>query len=557
MPRCGSRGIIFFTAVAVTVLGAAPRAQSSGHPKRDATLNRHVYGSVRVIIRAQPGQSDAVASSLTQRGRSVYRKHSVIDAVTASVTDSDLDALDADPNVVGISTDAVLIAHPGWQSGTASTAATASTLLDTLGLPAGDISGKGVGIGVIDSGIDLNGDFAGVSFVDFTASTNNAYDDFGHGTHVSGLIASKGSQSQGPGGALYSGIAPKARIVMLKALDARGVGRTSTVIAAIEYAIVNRGALGIDVLNLSLGHPIFEPAATDPLVQAVEAASNAGITVIVAAGNVGRNPLTGVVGYAGILSPGNAPSAITVGALDTNNTASRLDDAVTPYSSRGPTWYDAEVKPDIVAPGHNLVSDVAVGSTLYLEHPDRLVTAKSNTARFMRMSGTSMASAVASGVAALVIDAARTASGKSPPPATVKAILGYTALPLSNTDTLTQGHGSINPAGAVALASAVDPSAPPQAWETSSLPPPQTTIGGDTLTWSQAFDFSPEIVWGTGRDGDEIVWGTNTVWGLEIVWGTGSTDGDEIVWGTGTDGDEIVWGTILIWGLTIVWGTGF
>jgi serine protease AprX len=554
MQRSGSKAFIFFTAIALAALGAAPHAQSAAYPKRDTTLTRHVYGSVRVIVRTQPGQADAVANTLAQRGRNVYRKHSVINAVSASVTDADLNALDADPNVISISTDAVLIAKPGWQN---STSATASTLLDTLGLPApGDITGKGVGIGIVDSGISINGDFAGVTFVDFTASTNAAYDDYGHGTHVSGLIASKGSQSQGSSGALYSGIAPRARIISLKALDSHGVGRTSTVIAAIEYAIANRASLGIDVINLSLGHPIFEPAATDPLVQAVEAASNAGITVIVAAGNVGWNPLTGVVGYAGILSPGNAPSAITVGAVDTKNTTSRLDDAVTPYSSRGPTWLDAEVKPDIVAPGHNLVSDVAVGSTLYLEHPDRLVTAKSNTAKFMRMSGTSLASAVASGVAALVIDAARTASGKSPSPSVVKAILGYSALPLANTDALTQGHGEINAAGAIALASSIDPSVPPQTWAPESLPPPQTTIGGDTQTWSQSFDFSPEIVWGTGSDGDEIVWGTNTVWGLEIVWGTGS-DGDEIVWGTGSDGDEIVWGTILIWGLTIAWSSGF
>ena len=553
MSKFRSNASIFFTAIAVAALSAAPHSESGAHPKRDSTLGRHVYGSVHVIVRTQPGQADVVANTLAQRGRTIYRKHSVINAVSASVTDSDLSALDADPNVLSISTDAVLIARPGWQNGTTTAV---STLLDTLGLPAGDVSGKGVGIGIVDSGIDLNGDFSGVSFADFTVSSTHAYDDYGHGTHVSGLIASKGAQSQGSSGTLYSGIAPKARVIMLKALDAHGVGRTSTVIAAIEYAIANRAALGVDVLNLSLGHPIFEPASTDPLVQAVEAASRAGITVVVAAGNVGRNPLTGAVGYAGILSPGNAPSAITVGAVDTNNTTSRLDDAVTPYSSRGPTWYDADVKPDLVAPGHNLVSDVAVGSTLYLEHPDRLVTAKTNTARFMRMSGTSMASAVASGVAALVIDAARTATGQSPSPAVVKAILGYTALPLADTDALTQGHGEINAAGAVALASAIDPAAAPATWAPESLPPPQTTIGADTLPWSQTLALSKEIVWGTGRDGDEIVWGTNTVWGLEIVWGTG-TDGDEIVWGTGSDGDEIVWGTILIWGLTIVWGTGF
>src|SRR5204863_9634132 len=173
--------------------------------------------------------------------------------------------------------------------------------------------------------------------------------------HVSGLIAGKGTQSNG----LYAGVAPKARLISLKALDAHGVGRTSTVIAAIDYAIANRAALGIDVLNLSLGHPILEPAATDPLVQAVERATEAGVVVVAAAGNYGKNPTTGVPGYGGITSPGNAPSAITVGAVNIQNTVSRGDDRIPDYSSAGPTWYDAFVKPDVVSPGHNIVAAAA------------------------------------------------------------------------------------------------------------------------------------------------------------------------------------------------------
>ena len=85
---------------------------------------------------------------------------------------------------------------------------------------------------------------------------------------------------------------------------------------------------------------LLEPAATDPLVQAVELAVRAGIVVVVSAGNYGINPQTGLPGYAGILSPGNAPSAITVGALMTGDTAVRTDDRLAPYSSRGPSWYD-------------------------------------------------------------------------------------------------------------------------------------------------------------------------------------------------------------------------
>src|SRR5262249_59079843 len=115
--------------------------------------------------------------------------------------------------------------------------------------------------------------------------------------------------------------------------------------------------LNVEIINLSLGHPIFAPAADDPLVQAVEQASAAGLTVVTAAGNYGQNQKGPGSGYTGITSPGNAPSAITVGAVMTQNTVTRADDVVAPYSSRGPTWFDAFAKPNVVAPGHGLFSD--------------------------------------------------------------------------------------------------------------------------------------------------------------------------------------------------------
>src|SRR5262249_29664696 len=235
-------------------------------------------------------------------------------------------------------------------------------LLASLGLSSGGWTGKGVGVAFVDSGITPDKDFAPVTFVDFTSPLGlHPYDDYGHGTHVAGLIAGRST--------VYPGVAPRARLVSLKVLDARGTATTSTVIDAIEFATTNRRALGIDVLNLSIGHPIVEPPDTDPLVQAVEAAVRAGIVVVVAAGNGGRNIRTGVPGYGGILSPGNAKSAITVGALDNRHTGARRDDTIPLYSSRGPTWYDAQPKPDVVAPGHDLASVAAPGSTLFVELP--------------------------------------------------------------------------------------------------------------------------------------------------------------------------------------------
>ena len=106
-----------------------------------------------------------------------------------------------------------------------------------------------------------------------------------------------------------------------------GAGNTSDVISAIEFVTANKGQLGVDIINLSLGHPIHEPAATDPLVQAVEAAVRAGIVVVASGGNSGVSPVTGLPGYAGILSP-YARSAITVGSVKTFETNARTDDRV-------------------------------------------------------------------------------------------------------------------------------------------------------------------------------------------------------------------------------------
>ena len=193
----------------------------------------------------------------------------------------------------------------------------------------------------------------------------------------------------------------------------------------------NRVTYGIDVLNLSLGHPIHESAATDPLVQAVEAAVRAGIVVVASAGNVGVKPSTGLVGYGGITSPGNAPSAITVGAVKTNDTTARTDDVIADYSSRGPTWYDGMAKPDIVAPGHRLLAFATDSQVLYASFP-ALRGPMVGDRRYMRLSGTSMAAGVVSGSVALMLQAARDTFGAMPTPNAVKAMLMASALPMSD-----------------------------------------------------------------------------------------------------------------------------
>jgi subtilisin family serine protease len=228
----------------------------------------------------------------------------------------------------------------------------------------------------------------------------------------------------------YHGLAPNVQLVVLKVLDGTGAGYTSDVVRAIDFAVANKASSAIDVINLSLGHPIYEPASTDPLVQAVERASKAGIIVLAAAGNNGINPTTGSPATRASTRPGNAPSAITVGAVSTSNTVTRNDDRIPDYSSSGPTWYDALVKPDLLAPGHRIIAVGAKKSTIYQGYPEL----RAPDADYIRLSGTSMATAVGSGVVALMIEQHRLADPYTPAltPNTVKAMLQYSAFAVRN-----------------------------------------------------------------------------------------------------------------------------
>jgi subtilisin family serine protease len=130
-----------------------------------------------------------------------------------------------------------------------------------------------------------------------------------------------------------------------------GVGTVANVIAGINWVIQNKSTYNIRVINLSLGTPIAQSYKTDPLCQAVGRAVDAGIVVVAAAGNWGKDSYGNTI-YGGILSPANSPRVITVGAVNTQLTNKRSDDVVASYSSRGPTLVDGIVKPDLVAPGN-------------------------------------------------------------------------------------------------------------------------------------------------------------------------------------------------------------
>ena len=359
-----------------------------------------------MIIRSRPGRLTELKQALRScGGPKIEGDHASIDALTAEVKGDCLQKLIANDVIDSVGSDAEVTGD--LSNDYAVTTLTSNTLRSTLG-SSEYATGAGIGIAVIDSGIAPLPAFSGriVGFYDFTSGgvvATSPNDEYGHGTHVAGLIGAYDAE--------YMGVAPEARLLGLKVLDKNGKGRTSHVIRAIEFAIANRARFNLRILDLSLGHPILAPAADDPLVQAVEAAVRAGLIVTVSAGNNGTNPKTGAIGYAGISSPGNAPSAITVGALDTQGTVSRADDVVTPYSSRGPTWYDGLVKPDVVAPGHALISVTDGNSYLYKRYSSLQV--RNGRRYYIKLSGTSMATAVTTGVIATVLQASDWASAST------------------------------------------------------------------------------------------------------------------------------------------------
>jgi serine protease AprX len=256
------------------------------------------------------------------------------------------------------------------------------------------ITGKGVTVAVLDSGVAEDADLiapanrilASVNFAD----VRHASDPGGHGTHIAGIIAGNGSRSGGE----FVGIAPRAGIVDVRVLGNTGSGRISSVVRGIEWVLAHRSVYNIRVINLSFGAPAHVSYRADPLSAAAEIAWRRGLVVVAASGNGGPQRDS-------VVTPGIDPYVITVGATDDRGTVSRRDDMFAWFSAWGSA--DSNAKPDLVAPGRRLVSLRVPGSTLDTLFPDRVVAAR-NGSTYFRLTGTSMATGVVSGAAALLLE---------------------------------------------------------------------------------------------------------------------------------------------------------
>ncbi len=317
-------------------------------------------------------------------------------------------------------------------------------------------TGKGVLVGIVDTGIDpTHPDLAGRVKASKDMTGEGDVDNNGHGTHVAGIVGGNGTASQGK----YRGVAYECDYVVAKVLRGDGSGLMSDVIAGLEYVVDQ----GVKVINLSLGGGTANDG-TDALSVACDNAVDEGIIVCVAAGNAGPGPKT-------CGSPACARKVITIGATD-------KQDGIANYSSRGPTA-DGRVKPDVCFPGSSITSARAKNTSMGVPVNDFYTTA----------SGTSMATPHATGTCALLLQ--KVASLK---PAEVKAALMAHTKDL-HLDENTQGKGRvivIDAFQAVAAPSPTPSPMPPPAPEPSPNPPPSPVpqpppAGGGCLELVKSF----------------------------------------------------------------------
>ncbi len=258
------------------------------------------------------------------------------------------------------------------------------------------LQGQGIGVAVVDSGInrghpDLSGSRV-IAEEKFNSNTASMADQNGHGTHIAGIIAGNGTASQGA----YVGMAPQANLINVKVSDDEGAASAADVVAGLQWINDNKTRYNIRVVNISLNSSLVQSYHVDPIDAAVEILWFNGIVVVTSAGNNSTAKLS---------APANDPFVITVGATDDRGTAGLDDDTVAPFSGYGITL-DGFAKPDLVAPGTNIISLLAShGDTLVKEHRDHLVSGFPDARQYFRMSGTSMAAPVVAGAVALLLQA--------------------------------------------------------------------------------------------------------------------------------------------------------
>ncbi len=329
------------------------------------------------------------------------------------------------------------------------------------------VTGKGVTVAVIDTGVapvpGLDGEGKVINGPDLSfesqAEGTRYLDGYGHGTHMAGIIAGRdaadsddGAEDEENDNVEFKGVAPDARILNVKVGAADGGVDVSQVIAAIDWTVQHRNDNGMNVrvINLSYGTRSLQPYELDPLAHAVENAWRKGIVVVVAAGNDG-------LAATSLTMPAVDPYVLAVGAVDHRGTPDAKDDVVADFTNGG----NSARRPDLIAPGKSVVSLRVPRSFADRGHAEALVVGDESQ-RFFRGSGTSQATAVVSGAAALILQDKPDLS-----PDQVKALLKSTATPLRENPRPEMGAGVVDIKRAID-ATPPDPLTAQQVWPLST-----------------------------------------------------------------------------------------
>jgi serine protease AprX len=407
--RTAIASVVIGAAIGLAGLPAVPAlaASNRAHPDREV-LTAMAKGQRLSVILVARGDINVLRADLRRAGIKRTVQVPIGHGIAVQLTAPQLAYFSSDRNVQRIAYDApVTLSDTPFDS--AALATVYPAVIDAVAAwnnAVRPLSGQGVGVAVIDSGIASHQDLNGRVVVsqNFNPNVADAADQYGHGTAVAGIIAGDGTAS----GGRYIGVAPRASLISLRVNDGTGSAPTSAIMNAILWAVLNKNTYNIRVINLSLLASVAESYQTSPIDAAVEYAWLKGIVVVVAAGNRGPN--------SALYAPANDPYVITVGATDDQGTVSTADDALAGFSSHGVTQ-DGFGKPDFVAPGRHIITTLAPNSVFALNYPTLAVGTQ-----YIQLSGTSLAAPIVSGVAALSIE-----SNPAIRPGQLKALLRATA----------------------------------------------------------------------------------------------------------------------------------
>ncbi|MCP4428884.1 MAG: S8 family serine peptidase, partial [Chloroflexi bacterium] len=352
----------------------------------------------RVIIQKSDVEAD-VAGLVASMGGTVVHDLRLINAVAAEMTLETAVDLSFNANVSWVSLDGAVesAGKPPKDDGPT----TVNTYLDTLGVRdawALGYDGQGIGIALIDSGIE-HADLNDHVVVEVPFNIHSNIEDYsGHGTHVAGVIAGSGDGSRGD----YAGVAPGASLIALSVGDYNGNAYESDTVAALQWIYDNKDAYNIRIVNLSINSTTTGFYHESPLNAAAEILWFNGIVVVVSAGNSGTDAQIDTITAA----PANDPFFIAVGATDENGTDRRQNDTIPTFSASGWTL-DGHWKPDIFAPGVDIISALATGSMWDYLYTEREITTsvQGQEYGYFRASGTSMSAPMVSGAVALLLQA--------------------------------------------------------------------------------------------------------------------------------------------------------